>query len=52
MLWEKFALLKYTQVIIPDTKGWEINADQPQHKWQEQASEQNPSLLQLWEYHD
>lgn len=38
MLWEKFVLLKYTQAIIPDTKDWEINADQPQEKWQEQAS--------------
>lgn len=34
----KNSLLKYTQVIIPDTKDWVINADQPQHKWQEQAS--------------
>lgn len=35
---KKFALLKYTQVIIPDIKDWEINVYQLQHKWQEQAS--------------
>lgn len=27
MLWEKIALLKYTQEIIPDTKDWDINTE-------------------------
>lgn len=34
MLWAKFALLKYAQVIIPYTEVWGVNENQLQHKRQ------------------